>query len=207
MRRIITSVALLLLLCAPLAADHHEGEGSAYGTTLAADFEAVSGKLVQLAEAMPEETFSWRPAEGVRSTSEVIMHVVGADMLMPTAFGAAPPAGLEIPENPFSLARQWEATVTSKAEVIAKLKQAVAYTQDVLANFPQAQLDDEVNLFGRPFTKRAGLLILLTHSHEHLGQLIAYARSNGVTPPWSRPLPQDMPEEGGEGEGDAGADG
>lgn len=205
MHRSARVLVLLLVLCSPLAAEEHDTSGSPYTATLATDFEMVSGKLLQLAEALPEEAYAWRPAEGVRSTSEVFMHVASANMLMPAAFGAPPPADLEIPENPFALARAWEAEVTAKADVLAKLKESVEYAHGAIADFPAATLDEEVTLFGPPIPKRAGLLILLTHSHEHLGQLIAYARSNGVTPPWSQPMPEAMPE--GEGSEMEGSDG
>jgi uncharacterized damage-inducible protein DinB len=185
-------VSLLLCLAlavAPAAADHHEG-GSVYGATLAANMEFVSGQLMQLAEALPEEVYAWRPAEGVRATSEVFMHVVGANFLLPVALGVAPPEGLEPPENPFALAREWEAAVTAKADVKARLGESIAFAKNAMATFPEAALDEETDLFGTPMTKRAALLVLLSHSHEHLGQLIAYARSNGVKPPWSEPMPE-----------------
>ena len=185
-------VSLLLslsLLAFPALADHHEG-GSVYGATLAANFEAVSGQLMQLAEALPEETYAWRPADEVRTTSEVFMHVVSANMLLPVAFGVSPPEGFEVPENPFALAREWEANVTAKADVMAKLEASIGFAKQAMATFPEAALDEEVAIFGPPMPKRAALLVLLSHSHEHLGQLIAYARSNGVRPPWSQPMPE-----------------
>ncbi len=185
MRQSVVVVGLLLLAAMPLAADHHESE-SVYSATLAANFEFVSGQLMQLAEAMPEEVYS--------STSEVFMHVVGANMMMPVTFGSAPAEGFEMPENPFALARELEANVTAKVDVMAKLEESIEYAKEAIAKFPEAMLDEEVTLFGPPMPKRAGLLILLSHSHEHLGQLIAYARSNGVKPPWSQPMPEAMPE-------------
>ena len=124
MKRVAVVLCLAMLaMASAVSADHHEG-GSVYGATLAANFEFVSGQLMQLAEAMPEEVYSWRPAEGVRSTSEVFMHVVSANMLMPPAFGVAPADGFEMPENPFAMAREWEETVTSKADVMAKMKES-----------------------------------------------------------------------------------
>lgn len=200
MRRVSLALSFAILVAVPVVADHHETQ-SVYSATLAANFEVVSGQLMQLAEAMPEEAYAWRPAEGVRSTSETVMHVVGANMMMPVFFGMPPAEGFEVPENPFALARQMEANVTAKADVMAKLEASIAYAKDAIASFPEAMLDEEVTLFGPPMPKRAGLLILLSHSHEHLGQLIAYARSNGIVPPWSQPMPEAMPE-APEGEGD-----
>jgi uncharacterized damage-inducible protein DinB len=188
-------LCLLLVLCSPLAAEHHEKEAaSVYGGTLAMNFEYVSGQLVQLAEAMPEGIYGWRPADEVRTTSEVLMHVVGTNMLMPTMIGVAPAEGFEIPENPFAMARELETNVTAKADVMAKLQESIGYAKGALANFPEAALDEKVDMFGMEMRKRDTLLLLLSHSHEHLGQLIAYARSNGVKPPWSQPMPEAPPE-------------
>jgi len=195
MSRMTMFLCLLLVVCAPLVAEQPEKEAaSAYGGTLAMNFEHVSGQLVQLADAIPEATYGWRPSDEVRTTSEVMMHVVGANILMPTMIGVAPPEGFEVPENPFAMAKDLETNVTSKADVKAKLQESIAYAKGALANFPEAALDEKVDVFGMEMRKRDVLLIMLSHSHEHLGQLIAYARSNGVKPPWSQPMPEAPPE-------------
>lgn len=195
MSRMTMFLCLLLVVCVPLAAEHHEKKAaSVYGGTLAMNFEYVSGQIAQLAEAMPEGVYGWRPADEVRTTSEVIMHVVGTNMMMPVMIGVAPAEGFAMPENPFALARDLEANVTAKADVMAKLQESVAYAKGALAGFPEAELDTEVDMFGMKMRKRDALLIMLSHSHEHLGQLIAYARSNGVKPPWSQPMPEMPPE-------------
>ncbi len=149
------------------------------------DFERVGGRLVALAEAVPAEKYAWRPSEDVRTVSEVYMHVYGTNMLLPPALGAAPPEGVTIPESPFELLAQWEATVTRKEDVVARLKESIAYAAQAVRFITDH--DTQVNVFGFPASKRAYLLILLTHAHEHLGQSIAYARSIGVVPPWSQP--------------------
>jgi uncharacterized damage-inducible protein DinB len=115
-------------------------------------------------------------------------------MIMPVWFGMEPAEGFVVPENPFALAREWEASVTAKADVLAKLRESIDYAKAAIANFPDNRLDEEDTTFGAPMTRRAALLILVSHSHQHLGQLIAYARSNGVKPPWSQPMPEDVPE-------------
>ena len=73
-----------------------------------------------------------------------------------------------------------------KADVIAKLKASVEYAKEAVREVADTGLAEESDLFGFAASKRAYLLIVLTHSHEHLGQGIAYARSIGVTPPWSQ---------------------
>jgi len=187
MRGIILLVCLVLSLGTPVLADHHEGDGSVYTATLAGNYEFVSGRLVQLAEAIPEDVYTWRPAEGVRSTSETIMHVAGANVGLPMMLGVTPPEGMEMSEDMMAKAQEREKNVTAKAEVIADLKKSIEYGQSAIGDFPVAALGEEIEFFGMNLKKRDLLLILLSHSHEHLGQLIAYARSNDVTPPWSEP--------------------
>ncbi len=183
----IAATCLILGLApAPAAADDPEG-GSAFHRDFVADLERAGQKLVALAEAVPADKFSWSPTDGVRTVSEVYMHVVGTNMLLPVALGATPPEGMEMTGDPFGQMKAMEAEITSRDEVVAKLKESLAYAAQAV---PQIQdLDTEVSLFGFPASKRAYLLILLTHAHEHLGQSIAYARSLGVVPPWSRPAP------------------
>ncbi len=187
MRGTTVLICLLLSVGAPALAEHHEGEGSVYTATLAGNYEFVSGRLVQLAEAMPEEVYTWRPAEGVRSTSETLMHVVGANLGLPMRLGVAPPEGMEVSADWMAQMQEMEKNVTAKAEVIAQLEKSIGYGKSAIGDYPAAALGDEVEVFGMTLRKRDVLLILLSHSHEHLGQLIAYARSNGVTPPWSLP--------------------
>jgi uncharacterized damage-inducible protein DinB len=187
MRGTALLVCLVLSLAAPALGEHHEGDGSMFTATLAGNYEFVSGRLVQLAEAMPEEVYTWRPADGVRSTSETLMHVAGANLGLPMMLGVAPPDGMEMSEDMMAKMQEREKNVTAKAEVIADLKKSIAYGKSAIGDFPAAHLGDEVEFFGMKMSKGDVLLVLLSHSHEHLGQLIAYARSNGVTPPWSLP--------------------
>lgn len=187
MRGTALLVCLLLSVGTPALAEHHEGEGSMYTATLVGNFEFVSGQLVQLAEAIPQDVYTWRPAEGVRSTSETIMHVAGANVGLPMMLGVAPPEGMEMSEDMRAKMQEREKNVTAKADVIAALKDSIGYGKSAIGDFPADKLGEEIEIFGMTMKKRDVLLILLSHSHEHLGQLIAYARSNGVTPPWSEP--------------------
>jgi uncharacterized damage-inducible protein DinB len=162
-----------------------EAVKSDFTSDLVANMTYVSKQLVSLAEATPAEKFAWRPNDDVRRMSEIYMHVVGPNMLLPSRLGAAPPKGLTIPEKPFDLAARWEAEVTAKDAVIARLKESFDYATAAVKTIPASDLDTEVDVFGFPATKRAYLLILMSHAHEHLGQAIAYARTVGVVPPWS----------------------
>ena len=167
----------------PANAEHHETE-SGFFNDFVTDFNRAGDRLVQLAEAMPADKYSWAPNDEVRTVSEVFMHVVGVNFLMPAGLGGAPPEGMEMPENPMAMLQDLEANVTTRDEVVSKLKASFEYAAGAVPGI--TDLETEVDMFGFPGTKRAYLLILLTHAHEHLGQAIAYARSNGVVPPWSQ---------------------
>ena len=154
---------------------------------ISADFERTSKKLVALAEAIPADKYGWAPSDEVRSISEVFMHVVGANYLIPPAIGAAPAEGLQMdPGGPFATMQKWEAEVTEKGAVIEKLKGSIAYAKGAIEGMVDADMDEMLELFGPPMSRRGYVLVILTHAHEHLGQSIAYARSIGVTPPWSQ---------------------
>ncbi|HJU88497.1 MAG TPA: DinB family protein [Gemmatimonadaceae bacterium] len=143
-----------------------------------AQIEDAERKMVALAEATPQEKFSYRPATGVRSTSEVFMHVTGANFLLPQFAGVTRERGV-------TLNRDSEKTVTDKAQVVDLLKKSFAYAKQAVMDVPDAQMDAAVTMFGQQTTKRGVLVSIATHAHEHLGQSIAYARVNGIVPPWS----------------------
>ena len=175
------------LICCALAAGSVQATKAEFTSDLVANLARVGKQLVSLAEATPAEKFSWRPNDDVRKMSEIYMHVVGPNLLMPSMLGAAPPKGLTIPEKPFELFRKWETEVTSKDAVIARLKESFDYAAGAIVTIPASEHDTEVDVFGFPASKRAYLLILMSHAHEHLGQAVAYARTVGVVPPWSAP--------------------
>jgi uncharacterized damage-inducible protein DinB len=147
------------------------------------DIEFVGKRLVDLAEKMPADKYGWRPAPGVRSVSEVYMHVVNANYGLPSIVGAKVPEGFD---------RGMEKTLTDKAKVVDWLKKSIENAKAAVANMPDSDLDKMVKvpfLGNRELTQRRILMIVETHLHEHLGQSIAYARMNGVTPPWSEDQP------------------
>jgi uncharacterized damage-inducible protein DinB len=137
----------------------------------------VSQQLVALAEATPPEKFAWRPAPGVRSTSEVYMHIVMANFYL---------LSVTAPKMPADLKQDTEKTVASKAEVIGWLKRSLdAVKQAHLAETPQ-DLQRKVHLMDRDATVDGMYLRIIVHANEHMGQLVAYARMTGVVPPWSK---------------------
>jgi uncharacterized damage-inducible protein DinB len=166
-------IVLLLLAARPLVAQKlPEGIWQGYD----GEWKHVSSQLIALAEATPEEKFAWRPAPGVRSTSEVYMHIAIAN------FGLLSFTG---PKMPADLKDDMEKTVTSKAEVIRWLKRSLeAVKQAHLAETPQ-HLQGKVHIYDRDATVDGMYLRIIVHDNEHMGQLIAYARVAGVVPPWS----------------------
>lgn len=136
----------------------------------------VSQQLVALAEATPAEKFSWRPAPGVRSTSEVYMHIAEANFYLLSVTG---------PKMPADMKEGMEKSVTAKAEVISWLKRSLeAVKQAHLAVTPK-DLQRKVHIADRDATVDGMYLRIVVHANEHMGQLIAYARMTGVVPPWS----------------------
>lgn len=142
-----------------------------------AQFDDAVSKLLQLAEAIPQDKYSWRPSAGVRSVSQVLMHVGGGNYYVVSFAGVKAPG--DLPADA-------ENTVTDKAQVIALLRRSADHVRAAVRSIPDADLDKPATMFGQATTYRNVLFTTATHAHEHLGQLIAYARSNGIVPPWSR---------------------
>ena len=140
-------------------------------------FDDVSKKIVDLAEAVPADKYGWRPAPGVRSISEVYMHIVGGNSYIPSFIGVKPMEGIE---------RGMEKSVTEKARVVDLLKKSMAHARAAVLATPDADLDKKVKIFGGESSERGVIMIIGNHLHEHLGQSIAYARANGIAPPWSK---------------------
>jgi uncharacterized damage-inducible protein DinB len=171
--RWLPTLAVAALAAAPAA-------GQSYQAQVANDVRAVGQKFVSLAQAMPAEDYGWRPEEGVRSVSEVYMHIAGANMGLPFNFmQVAPPEGYT--QDWFGSAEQ----ITDKDEVVRHLQTAFDHMADVIEGLTDEQLMQPVNVFGNDTNWMGAVMLLQTHAHEHLGQSIAYARTNGVTPPWS----------------------
>ena len=140
--------------------------------------EDAQKKLVSLAEAMPAEKYTWRPGEGVRSVGEVFNHVAGANYFIPTLMGVKMPAGVD--------PRTFDKESGDKAKTIETLKKSFDHARSAIEGLPDGEMGKTVKIFDHDGTYREVVLIVLTHAHEHLGQAIAYARVNGVVPPWSQ---------------------
>ena len=174
-RSILTALLLASFLAAPRlrAADAPKGFRGELLTQLA----DVERKIEDLAEAVPESKYAWRPAEGVRSVSEVYMHIAGSNYFLLGFMGVPKPAGLS-PDLE---------KITDKTKVMEALKASFAFLGDAVRKTSDADLEKPTKMFGRDTTYRDVLFTTANHLHEHLGQSIAYARMNGVVPPWSLP--------------------
>jgi uncharacterized damage-inducible protein DinB len=146
--------------------------------------EFIQGRLSQLAEAMPEATFGWRPADGVRSVSEVYLHAAFANYICVTVSGGTVPEEVGFVMD-FSKVNDWDTQTTDKAAVVEKMNESFDILKKRIAELTQEDLDREVEVFGMTMSVRNFMISMIAHCHEHLGQGIAYARINDVTPPWS----------------------
>jgi len=136
----------------------------------------VTQQLIALAEATPEEKFSWRPAPGVRSTSEVYMHIAEANFYLLSVTG---------PKMPADMKEGMDKTVTAKADVINWLKRSLEAVKQAHLAVTAKDLQRKVRIADRDATVDGMYLRIIVHANEHMGQLIAYARMSGVVPPWS----------------------
>ena len=150
------------------------------------DVAEVEKKFVDLAGALSAAQYEWRPAPGVRSVEEVLMHVASDNYFLPAAAGVPAPAATKITATDFAAVQAFERQQLGRDATIAELKTSFAHLTKWLAAVPESRMNETMKVFGQEFTIRGFLILTATHLHEHLGQLIAYARSNNVTPPWSK---------------------
>lgn len=131
----------------------------------------------RLAESMPAEKYAWRPGEGVRSVGEVYAHIVAANYGVARALGTPPPPGFDF--------RSVMALSNDKAKLSQALKDSFGHLKQAVLALNDADADKPQNMFGNQTTLRGSLVVVTGHFGEHLGQSIAYARMNGVVPPWT----------------------
>jgi len=141
-------------------------------------FEQSSHKITELARVMPEEKYTWAPGEGLMTVAQVYAHLARYNfMYLDQNLGIFPPGGLEY---------MGLEEMTDKAEVREIFELSVRHVKAKVAAMTEAALSDETNLYGRQVSGWTVLLQLISHMNEHVGQSVAYARMNGIVPPWSR---------------------
>ena len=171
------AVAGLAFAGATFAAHHNESEKPLVSTVTVKSLEAAAGKIADLAGAIPEDKYDWAPMEGVASVRGVLSHVTGANYFLANMLGTAPPEGVD------------PASVTEgadKSKLIAIYQASVAHAKKAIAGVSEEALAEEISYFGMTNPRASLVQVIADHQHEHLGQLIAYARSNEVVPPWSQ---------------------
>lgn len=145
--------------------------------TIQGVLEGNQGQVIQLAEAFSDEQYDWRPAEGVNSVGEALLHVAGGNYYLTSKMGFAPPEDVDM----MNLGK-----ITGKANIIEALKKSNAFVLKKIMEVDTASFTEEIDFGFAKMNKLGGLLAMMEHNGEHKGQLIAYARSNGVVPPWSK---------------------
>lgn len=174
------AIRLLLPLMLLLAAADVRAQAAPPGfrDEFLGQFDMSMRKLIALAEAMPGDRYAWSPGEGVMPVARVYAHVARYNYYYPaTAMGVAAPGGLDAD----SVEQR-----ASKADVVDLLRRSREHVRTAVAGMSDEQLAAPTQLYGRTVPQWAVLLQLVAHMNEHLGQSIAYARMNGVVPPWSQ---------------------
>ena len=140
------------------------------------EFRATADEVQSLADKIPAGKFSWRPAEGVRSISDVYVHIAVAHLFFLETCG--------VHVDMSKVTRDAEKKIVAKPDVVKFLKDSIAAVEE---NYPKLDLAKKVKFLDADTTVEGVMIHLLAHTSEHLGQSIAYARMNGVVPPWSEP--------------------
>ena len=172
MKKILTHYgvcALAIALVAPLARAQSQPAG--LQAAFAKDAGTLSDKFTGLARVMSAK-YDWKPGQGVRSVGDVFNLIVKENGLLAGALSGTPNAGAP--------------PITDPEKMQDALKASYLNLQKAITGLSDNDLQTTVKLFGRDWTKQDALMHVLEDQHEHLGQSIAYARSNGVVPPWSR---------------------
>jgi uncharacterized damage-inducible protein DinB len=146
-------------------------------------FSELEQHVMALAKAVPEEKYDWRPAPGVRSFKEVFLHIAYGNRLM---LHIADGLKTDEIQKQIESNTKGETEALSKDQVLQKLTEGFAVVREALESAANATLSREVQFFQTATTRRGVLTFIDTHIAEHLGQSIAYARMNGIVPPWSR---------------------
>ena len=167
--RIASALNALAIIAAVTATPSHAQTVQA---ALSKEAGTLSDKFTGLARVMAGK-YDWKPGEGVRSVSDVFNLVVAENGLLARTLAGAPGGGRPAP-------------ITEPEKLQEALKTSYANLQQAIAGLSDADLKAPVKLFGKDFTKEESVRYILADQHEHLGQSIAYARSNGVVPPWSK---------------------
>jgi uncharacterized damage-inducible protein DinB len=179
MRTRALALVLSLAVAAPASGQGLMGE-------MHRDVNEVQKKFVDLAKAIPESAYGWRPGPGVRSVGEVFLHVASDNYLIPIMMGKPAPEASGISATDMKSAETFEHRKLSKDQIVAELDASFRHLHQAMGLTTDANLTETIKFFGQDWTRQRAMVLTVTHVHEHLGQAIAYARSNNVVPPWSK---------------------
>jgi uncharacterized damage-inducible protein DinB len=141
------------------------------------DLQGVNKKCVELVQALPSDKLTWRPSPGTRSFAEVFLHVAGERYGILSMMGAKPPEGFK--------AREFEKSTTEKDRIVHELNQSWDFANKTISSMSNADFAKLLPKLGPQANEGDVVYMLVADAHEHLGQLIAYARQNGIVPPWT----------------------
>jgi uncharacterized damage-inducible protein DinB len=161
---------------AAASADHTAPSYDMKGQSLA-DLQAVQKKFVDLANAIPADKFTWRPSADSRSFAEVFLHVAGERYGILGLMGATPPAGFD--------RKALEKSTTDRDKIVEELNKSWDFAQKQINGMSNADFAKLLPKLGPQANAGDVVYILVADAHEHLGQLVAYARVNGIVPPWT----------------------
>ena len=190
MQRILSAIVLcsLAFVSARVAAQvnpYKEGTPgvTGYRAEVMAEVLIQEDKLTRLAQAIPAEKYTWRPADDTRSFAEVFLHISAANYNLYKLVGTPPPTGIDL--------KNLEKSTTDKAKIVGTLKDSFGHAKQAIRSMSDTDLDKSMDWFGGKNTERGILLFIVRHTAEHLGQLIAYTRSLGIVPPWTEDMQQE----------------
>jgi uncharacterized damage-inducible protein DinB len=161
---------------ADASADHTAPSYDMKGQSLA-DLAVVQKKFVDLANALPADKLTWRPTADSRSFAEVFLHVAGERYGILALGGTEPPAGFD--------GKTFEKSTTDRARIVEELNKSWDFTQKAINGMTNADFARMIPKLGPQANAGDVIYILVADAHEHLGQVVAYARENGVVPPWT----------------------
>ena len=193
MKRILSALCLFVLTTGALRVaaqvnPYKEGTPgvTGYRSEVLAEVMIQEDKFTRLAEAIPADKYTWRPAPDVRSFAEVFLHVSAANYNLYKLVGTPPPTGIDL--------KGLEKSTTDKAKIVATVKDSFAHAKKAITAMQDADLEKSLDWFGGKNTQRGILLFIVRHAAEHLGQSIAYARVVGIVPPWTEDMQKKQPE-------------
>lgn len=173
MKKIMSLLSVLLVISSTSLL---QAQSNNFKEQFSQHFDYAS-RVLSLAEKMPAEKYSWRPEEDVYSVERVYTHIARYNFYyLENSLGIPAPDDVDV-DNIES--------ITGKENVVEILEQSIQHVKESVENMDESKLSEHTELYGRTVNGQAVLMQLITHKSEHVGQAIAYARMNGIVPPWS----------------------